>query len=100
MVTKQRIHKTKIRKTRVTFAMPAINDCSCLYLVGRFNEWGESVYRMQCTEDGTWSLVLELEPGHEYQYRYRTDKGTWHTDPIANENVTNPDGSTNSVVRV
>lgn len=100
MITKQKIPKTKIRKTRVTFAMPAINDCNCLYLVGRFNEWGESVYRMQCTEDGTWSLVLELEPGHEYQYRYRTDKGAWHTDPIANDSVTNSDGSTISIVRV
>ena len=100
MVTKQKINKTKIRKTRVTFAMPAIKDCNCLYLVGRFNELGESVYRMERGEDGTWSKVLELEPGHEYQYRYRTDKGTWHTDPIANGHVTNPDGSTNSVVRI
>ena len=100
MLTKQKISKTKIRKTRVTFAMPAINDCSSLYLVGRFNEWGESVYRMQRAEDGTWSLVLELEPGHEYQYRYRTDKGTWHTDPAANCDATNPDGSKISVVRV
>jgi 1,4-alpha-glucan branching enzyme len=100
MVTKQKINKTKIRKMRVTFAMPPINDCNSLYLVGRFNEWGESVYRMQRCEDGTWSLVLELEPGHEYQYRFRTDKGTWHTDPIANDNVTDSDGSTASVVRV
>jgi 1,4-alpha-glucan branching enzyme len=100
MFTKQKINKTKIRKTRVTFTMPAINGCNCLYLVGKFNEWGESVYQMERGEDGTWSKVLELEPGHEYQYRYRTDKGIWHTDPISNGIVTNPDGSTNSVVRV
>ena len=82
MVTKQKINKGKTHKVRVTFAMPAINGCDCLYLVGKFDEWPESVYRMQRADDGTWSLVLELELGHEYQYRYRTDKGIWHTDPI------------------
>jgi 1,4-alpha-glucan branching enzyme len=97
MVTKQKIKK---RKIRVTFAMPAMNDCMCLYLVGRFNGWSESVYRMQRAEDGTWSLVLELEPGHEYQYRYRTDKGVWHTDPVSKGYALNPDGSNTSLVRV
>jgi hypothetical protein len=38
---------------------------------------------MQCAEDGTWSLTLELEPGCEYQYRFRTLKGTWLNDPTA-----------------
>ena len=97
MVTKQKIRK---RKIRVTFAMPAMNDCNCLYLVGRFNEWSESVYRMQRAEDGTWSLVLELEPGREYQYRYRTDKGVWYTDSVSHGYARNPDGSNISIVRV
>ncbi len=81
MVARQKISKGKTQRQRVTFAMPAINDCNCLYLVGKFDEWPESVYRMQRAEDGTWSLVLELECGHEYQYRYRTDTGVWHTSP-------------------
>jgi 1,4-alpha-glucan branching enzyme len=100
MVAKQKINKTKVRKTRVRFVMPAINDCNSLYLVGKFNEWSESVYRMEQGEDGSWSLVLELEPGHEYQYRYRTDKGVWHYDPVANGTLHTPDGSNNSVIRV
>ena len=100
MVTKQKISNSGIRKMRVIFAMPAINGCDCLYLVGNFNKWSESVYRMQCADDGTWSLALELEPGHDYQYRYRTDKGIWHNDPVANGYVPNPDGSESSVVYV
>ncbi|HSB03268.1 MAG TPA: hypothetical protein VLE49_21640, partial [Anaerolineales bacterium] len=60
MVTKQKINKSKMQ---VTFEMPAIDGCDCLYLVGRFDEWSESVYRMERAEDGTWSLVLELDPG-------------------------------------
>ena len=88
MVTKQKIRQ---RKIRVIFAMPALDDCNSLYLVGRFEEGNESVYRMQRAEDGTWSVALELECGHEYQYRYRTDKGLWQTDLITN--VINSDGS-------
>ncbi len=80
MVTKQMISKMNDQKMRVTFAMPPMSNCNCLYLVGNFNEWSESVYRMQRADDGAWSLTLELEPGREYQYRYRTDKGVWVND--------------------
>jgi len=100
MVTKHKINKRKNCKVRVTFAMPAMNSCGCLYLVGRFNEWNESVYRMQRAADGTWSLTLELESGRDYQYRYRTDNGIWHNDSDVNGHVQNPDGSDSSVVRV
>ena len=88
MVTKQKINKGRAHKMRVTFAMPPINGCDCLYLVGKFDEWPESVYRMQRANDGTWSVVLELETGREYQYHYRTDKGVWHTDSINNVSST------------
>lgn len=82
MVTVHRLTERKHGMVRVTFLMPAIERCGCLYLVGKFDEWNhESVYRMQCAEDGTWSLTLELEPGHEYQYRFRTLDGRWLNDP-------------------
>ena len=81
MVTVHKITERKHGKVRVTFIMPAIEGCGCLYLVGNFDEWNESVYRMQCVDDGTWSLTLELEPGHEYQYRFRTLDGRWLSDP-------------------
>ncbi len=71
----------KSGKVRVTFEMPATQYCDGLYLVGWFNEWDETVYRMERTPDGKWSLTLELEPGCEYQYRYRTPDGKWLKDP-------------------
>lgn len=81
MVTVHKITERKYGKLRVMFMMPAIEGCGCLYLVGKFDEGNESVYRMQCVDDGTWSLTLELEPGHEYQYRFRTLDGRWLSDP-------------------
>jgi 1,4-alpha-glucan branching enzyme len=64
--------------------------------VGKFDEWPESVYRMQRLDDGSWSLVLELEAGREYQYHYRTDKGAWHTDALSNHS--NTDGVNHLVI--
>ena len=98
MVTIQKNIKGRESKVRVSFAMPAIVDgCSCLYLVGRFNEWNESVYRMQRANDGTWSLTLELESGREFQYRFRTNDGRWLNDPAA-PHARHPFGSEISLV--
>ena len=97
MVTVHKITERKNGKVRVTFAMPAIEGCGCLYLVGKLNEWNESVYRMQYADDGTWSLTLELVPGREYQYRFRTLDGRWLSDPTP-LSAPIPFGSENSFV--
>jgi 1,4-alpha-glucan branching enzyme len=82
MIAKQNTYATKNNnKVLITFVMPAIDNCACLYLVGKFGDWNESVYRMQRADDGTWFLALELESDCDYQYRYRTDKGDWYDDP-------------------
>jgi 1,4-alpha-glucan branching enzyme len=78
--------------------MPAVEGCECLYLVGDFNGWNEAPHPMLRNEDGTRALALELEPGREYQYRYRTADGVWHDDPAADAYVANPYGSDNSIV--
>ena len=81
MIKVQKLTERKNDLVRVTFAMPAMDNCGCLYLVGWFEEWHESVYRMERADDGLWSLTLELEPGCEYLYCFRTDDGTWVYDP-------------------
>lgn len=100
MVTKQNNQLTKKNnKVQITFVMPPLENCNCLYLVGKFtDEWNESVYRMQRADDGTWSLVLELESDYQYQYRYRTDQGIWYNDLAVNEYMSTFKGSDNSVM--
>jgi hypothetical protein len=78
------IHKNMVSqngKVWVTFSIPAVNGCDCLYLVGWFKESDESVFLMNHMADDGWSLMLELETGCEYQYRFRTLDGTWLSDP-------------------
>ena len=83
MVTIQKSKHSKAIKVRVTFTMPAMDDCDCLYLVGRFYAWNESIYQMQRADDGTWKLTLDLELGHRFQYCFRTNNGEWLKDPSA-----------------
>ena len=68
-------------KVRVTFSAPPIEGCRALYLVGWFDEWKESAFPMTRIEDGGWELTLELDRGCEYLYRFRTEDGTWLSDP-------------------
>jgi 1,4-alpha-glucan branching enzyme len=67
-------------RVRVTFSMPAIEDCERLYLVGWFTEWDETVYPMEQTRDGEWAITLELEGACTYLYRFRTLDGRWLND--------------------
>lgn len=83
MVIIETSKNSKDRKVRVTFTMPAVDGCDCLYLVGRFYAWNESIYRMQRADDGTWELTLELELDHKFQYCFRTNDGEWLKDPTA-----------------
>ncbi len=91
------LERTTNGKVRVTFVMPAIDCCDSLYLVGWFSEWDESVYRMNQAADGTWTLTLELEPGCEYHYHFRTPDGKWLNDPAVPA-VSVPIGNRNSFV--
>jgi 1,4-alpha-glucan branching enzyme len=97
MITIQQIPEGRSDKVRVLFTMRATDRYGCLYLVGWFDEWSESVYRMQCTDKGVWFLTLELEPGCEYHYCFRTDDGTWLYDPDT-PCVPEPYGAKNSFV--
>ena len=95
MLTKR---KLKNGKFEVTFSLPAIEGCQMLCLVGDFNEWSENGTPLKRTEDGTWSVTLELEPDRQYQYRYLADSQMWHNDWVADFYIPNPYGSENSVV--
>lgn len=92
---KKRKFKNKIR---VTFIFPAYAGEEKLYLVGDFNDWDQQAQPMRRNREGDWATTLDLEPGRQYEYRYRADERTWHNDPKADAYVRNPYGSQNSLV--
>lgn len=67
-------------------------------VAGSFNDWLPAVSEMLQVSPGRWLKELTLPPG-TYEYRLVVD-GEWKEDPGCEEQVTNPFGSHNSVLRV
>ena len=97
--------KKQFKKARpeckVTFHLPkeAVTSAKDVHLVGDFNDWDTRATPMKKQRDGSFGVTLELEPGHEYQYRYLIDAAKWENDWNADKYVPSPLGDTeNSVI--
>jgi 1,4-alpha-glucan branching enzyme len=95
MIAKRQYLKTK-PACKVTFQLPA--DAKHVALVGEFNGWNEASTPMKKSAEGVFSVILELETGREYQYRYLLDGSLWMNDDSADKFVTTPLGNDNSVI--
>ena len=101
--TKTTAFRTAATK-KTTTGIPSIDfklvapDAKDVYLVGEFNDWNTSQYRLRRYKDGTYKKKLQLKPGH-YQYLFLVD-GEWWIDPEHLERTPNPFGSENSFIDV
>ncbi|MEF2145189.1 MAG: isoamylase early set domain-containing protein [Desulfovibrionaceae bacterium] len=70
---------------KVGFKLPksAATDADQLFLVGEFNKWNTKNLPMKKLKDGSFSVTVDLKVGHDYSYRYLTDKGVWLNDTKA-----------------
>jgi len=86
-------------KIVVRFELPSAIWADSVCLVGDFNNWNQRSHPLiRDRYDGTWYIILELERGKEYQFRYLVNGREWHNDWHADRYVPNPYGGTNSVV--
>ena len=86
---------------KVTFKFPkeAANSASKIHIVGEFNNWDISCNPMKRLKDGSFTAVIDLDKGKEYQFRYLIDDTNWENDVDADKYVPTPYGdSENSVV--
>lgn len=96
MMKKQYLKSKAICK--VTFYLPAAVKAETVHLVGDFNNWDERATPMKKLKDGRFTVLLELESGREYQFRYLVDQSEWHNDWEADKYVPNPFSGDNSVI--
>ena len=96
MLTKRYLKSKNV--TKVTFYTPAELNAEDVHLVGDFNGWDEKATPMEPLKDGRFKIVLELEPGKEYQFRYLVNGSEWHNDWDADKYVPNPYSGDNSVI--
>ncbi|MDZ4771283.1 MAG: isoamylase early set domain-containing protein [Chloroflexota bacterium] len=85
-------------EVKVTFSLPAAVQGETVFLVGDFNEWSETTTPMKKQKDGSFSLTLNLEKGHEFQFRYLVNGTEWHNDWEADKYFPNPYSGDNSVI--
>jgi 1,4-alpha-glucan branching enzyme len=67
-------------------------------VAGTFNHWQPENKALQTSGVGHWYKETALAPG-TYEYCLVVD-GQWMPDPLARENVANPFGGRNSVLKV
>jgi 1,4-alpha-glucan branching enzyme len=71
---------------------------STVCVAGTFNDWHPSGKSMHPSGNGHWLKETALAPGN-YEYCLVVD-GQWMPDPLAKQQVPNPFGGRNSVLKV
>jgi chromosome partitioning protein len=72
---------------------------NCVKIAGTFNNWNTSEESlMERRKDGTWSKCVSLVPG-THQYRFLIDD-EWVADQNNSNQVNNPFGGKNSVIKI
>lgn len=95
MLNKKFIKSKKV--CQVTFSLPEEVAVKQASVVGEFNGWDANMHPMSKVK-GVWKATIEVEQGHEYQYRYFINGGEWYNDPQADKYIPNNIDGDNSVV--
>lgn len=90
-------------RCKVTFRFPkaAAPQAKTVHIVGDFNEWSTVKTPLKRLKSGEFTVVVELPPGKDYQFRYLIDQTIWENDWHADRYVKSAFGDCdNSVVVV
>jgi len=86
-------------RVRVGFSLPPEVEADQVAVTGEFNEWNASL-PMKRLKSGEWRASVALNAGRRYRFRYLLDGARWENDWEADDYVSNPFGSDDSVVIV
>ncbi len=90
-------------KCTVTFMISAeqASGVASAHLVGDFNNWNKESLPLVQNKDKSFEISIELEPGHEFLFRYLLDQNRWENDWNADKYAPSPFADTdNSIVIV
>jgi 1,4-alpha-glucan branching enzyme len=101
MLKKQYIKSRKVWKVTFELAqveLPEAIEVESVHLVGEFNDWDPTATPMTRRKGGVFRVMLELEPGREYPFRYLINGEHWCNDWHADGYVPSRSGEDNCVV--
>lgn len=82
---KQFLKSKPLCKVTFTVDPELVNGGKEVAVLGEFNAWDPSEATMRKLKDGTFTKTIELEVGHEYQFRYLVDGERWINDTEADK---------------
>jgi 1,4-alpha-glucan branching enzyme len=82
---KQFLKSKPLCKVTFTVDPELVNGGKEVAVLGEFNAWDPSEATMRKLKDGTFTKTIELEVGHEYQFRYLVDGERWVNDTEADK---------------
>lgn len=88
------------RKCRVTFELQPDGNVQTVYVCGDFNGWNEISHPLKRRKDGSFTMMLWVDAGRQYRFRYLLDGERWVNDQTADGYVANPFGSEDSLLQV
>jgi 1,4-alpha-glucan branching enzyme len=97
-IKKQFLKSKPVCKVSFKVSKELANGASKVNIAGNFNNWNESSDELNALKDGSFSLSLDFETGHDYEFRYLLDGNLWVNDEAADRYQDNGFNSQNSVV--
>lgn len=84
---KQFLKSKPVCKVTFTVDPTLVEGAKEVAVLGDFNNWDPSETSMKKGKDGSFAKTIELEVGHEYQFRYLVDGARWINDTAADKYV-------------
>jgi len=87
MIKKQPLKTKPVCKVTFGLSKKEAQEASTVHLVGEFNNWSKTETQLEKMKSGDFKIVLPLEKGKSYQFRYLIDGETWINDSEADSYV-------------
>jgi 1,4-alpha-glucan branching enzyme len=96
----QKVYSQTGRKCRVTFVLHPAGSPQTVSVCGEFNHWNPSTHPLKRRKNGSFAVMMWLEAGQQYRFRYLLDGEHWENDPAADAYAANPYGGEDSILAV
>jgi 1,4-alpha-glucan branching enzyme len=96
----KKVYSQTGKKCRVTFELLPEEEVETVCLCGDFNGWSKTAHPMKRRKDRTFAVMLWVDAGREYRFRYLVDGEQWRNDSAADGYTPNPYGGDDSVLKV
>lgn len=101
-IKKQFLKSKPVCKLTFRVTKEQAQDADTVRIVGDFNNWNKDVEPMKKLKNGTFSQIINLNTGNEYQFRYLINDTTWGNEKEADKTAPTGivAGEVNSVVEL